>query len=210
MPMLFIFLVSFLNQDVVGQDLPSFEEFKENLLTCSDQSFNASPSTTNYFMQTYENLEYDFSISYPSDWQLKENFCSANDDVDMPMGDEVITRPVSQNFGVVDLISTPTSREQGMVSINVASDPAIPLDEYIIFLKNQVEDTPGTSLSNIEQINFNGNPAYKMVFGMGENALDQIILDAHSDRFTIGSFVSPIVSTSVQEQIVNSFRILPK
>ncbi len=202
--------MGFMNQDVISQDLPSSEEFKENMLICSDHTFNATSGTPEYFIQTYENPKYHFSISYPSDWQLKENFCSANEDFDIHLGDKVITRPLSQSFGLVDLLSSPSSKEQGMVSIQVASNPLTPLDEYITFLKNHVEITPGTSLSNISKIDFNGNPAYKMVLGMGENTFNQIILDAPSDRFTIGSFVSPIVSTSVEEQIVNSFKILPK
>ena len=202
--MVSLFIISIVTQYGLAQELPSLEEFKENT-TCSEQkTIDATFSVSEYFIQTYENPRYDFSFSYPSDWQLTERFCTTEIDAQIPLADDVITVPVSQSNDNVGLFSTPNSKEQGMFDIVVTTNPQEPLSEYVKYLEIY------QGVSNVQPITFNGYPAYQMDFILGENKLNQIIFDVNSDRFNLSYLASPDGSTMMVEQILNSFKISPQ
>ena len=178
---------------VEDRSIPTFEEFSKDL-TCSKSVLPPlSEGNGAVTDSVYANSTFGFKIQYPSDWQIEEQFCTAEHP------------ELTQDFATVNIQSTAESKEQGSVTITVGFDPIVPLDDYVVFMTKQ--KVPGLELSDPESFSINGIQAYHIVITKDGISFGQTLMDVNGFRYTILSPISNIQANSASLRVISSFSV---
>jgi len=200
--LIFLPVMYFSNHIAIGQNeeqrLPTFEEFLKGS-TCSKSLL--SPANEAYErdvpvpVRVYENSSLGFRIQYPSDWQLEEQFCTAEH------------QEFVQDSAMVNIQSTPNSKEPGSVFITITFDQTVPLNDHVISLTKMSTMMPDLKISDPQPINFKGIPAYHLIITRGGYSFNEIIMDVNGYRYNINSPMADFVSSSAIQKVIDSFSV---
>lgn len=198
--LIFLPIIYFSNHIAIGQNeehsLPTFEEFLK-ASTCSKSLLSPANETYDGDVpdRIYENSSLGFRIQYPSDWQLEEQFCTAEH------------QEFVQDSATVNIQSTPSSKESGSVFITITYDQSVPLNDHVISLTKMSTMMPDLKISDPQPINFKGIPAYHLIITRGGYSFNEIIMDVNGYRYNINSPMADFVSSSAIQKVIDSFSV---
>lgn len=166
--------------------------------TCSnselDPSFQTDYDPAKEEFLNYENSSLGFRMQYPADWKRIEEHCILE------------AQGLIQSASTINLMSTPNSKEYGLMGISVGDFVFEgPIDTFIDIYSNDF----GNMIESKQAITFAGLPAAKFIINTGNNTeLLQITTLAHDRKYDITTPIADWIANSTVSTMLNSFEII--